>query len=177
MFRQTQYGNILRMKPEGESPLLLPANQHKQLVVIDFEYSNANVPGLEFANHFVRSVAQAPLLLADLYRLNGVTTTTTLTTHSPAQPTTTPLLKSSTASSEHTSSTLRDSLPQAELPLILLHPTLALSLPLLALLPSLPPLLPALSLLSCWTHVHLQANPTSNRKLKLSATRKKRPAV
>ncbi|KAJ4410219.1 hypothetical protein N0V91_002229 [Didymella pomorum] len=48
----TQYGNILRMKPEGESPLLLPANQHKQLVVIDFEYSNANVPGLEFANHF-----------------------------------------------------------------------------------------------------------------------------
>jgi choline kinase len=50
---QTQYGNILRMMPEGESPLLLPANQHKQLVVIDFEYSNANVPGLEFANHFV----------------------------------------------------------------------------------------------------------------------------
>ncbi|KAF2997920.1 hypothetical protein E8E13_005033 [Curvularia kusanoi] len=48
----TQYGNILRMMPEGESPLLLPANQHKQLVVIDFEYSNANVPGLEFANHF-----------------------------------------------------------------------------------------------------------------------------
>ncbi|KAJ4983271.1 choline/ethanolamine kinase [Stagonosporopsis vannaccii] len=48
----TQYGNILRMMPEGESPLLLPANQHKQLVVIDFEYSNANVPGMEFANHF-----------------------------------------------------------------------------------------------------------------------------
>lgn len=42
------------MMPEGESPLLLPANQHKQLVVIDFEYANANVPGLEFANHFVR---------------------------------------------------------------------------------------------------------------------------
>jgi thiamine kinase-like enzyme len=51
--RQTQYGNILRMAPEGESPLLLPANQHKQLVVIDFEYANANLPGLEFANHFV----------------------------------------------------------------------------------------------------------------------------
>ncbi|KAI8932796.1 hypothetical protein NX059_010284 [Plenodomus lindquistii] len=49
----TQYGNILRMMPEGESPLLLPANQHKQLVVIDFEYANANLPGLEFANHFV----------------------------------------------------------------------------------------------------------------------------
>ncbi|KAH8728193.1 hypothetical protein GQ44DRAFT_747976 [Phaeosphaeriaceae sp. PMI808] len=48
----TQYGNILRMAPEGESPLLLPANKHKQLVVIDFEYSNANLPGLEFANHF-----------------------------------------------------------------------------------------------------------------------------
>ena len=41
------------MMPEGESPLLLPANQHKQLVVIDFEYANANLPGLEFANHFV----------------------------------------------------------------------------------------------------------------------------
>ena len=41
------------MVPDGESPLLLPANQHKQLVVIDFEYSNANLPGLEFANHFV----------------------------------------------------------------------------------------------------------------------------
>lgn len=48
----TQYGNILRMMPTGESPLLLPANSHKQLVVIDFEYSNANLPGLEFANHF-----------------------------------------------------------------------------------------------------------------------------
>ncbi|KAM0713488.1 hypothetical protein Q7P37_010450 [Cladosporium fusiforme] len=48
----TQYGNILRMVPTGESPLLMPANSHKQLVVIDFEYSNANLPGLEFANHF-----------------------------------------------------------------------------------------------------------------------------
>ena len=47
-----QYGNILRLMPAGESPLLLPANTHKQLVVIDFEYANANVPGLEFANHF-----------------------------------------------------------------------------------------------------------------------------
>ncbi|CAO2652611.1 Nn.00g008940.m01.CDS01 [Neocucurbitaria sp. VM-36] len=50
------YGNILRMEPEGESPLLLPANQHKQLVVIDFEYANANLPGLEFANHFTEWV-------------------------------------------------------------------------------------------------------------------------
>ncbi|KAF2161208.1 hypothetical protein M409DRAFT_69840 [Zasmidium cellare ATCC 36951] len=48
----TQYGNILRMVPTGDSPLLLPANSHKQLIVIDFEYSNANTPGLEFANHF-----------------------------------------------------------------------------------------------------------------------------
>lgn len=48
----TQYGNILRIVPSGESPLLLPANTHKQLVVIDFEYANANLPGLEFANHF-----------------------------------------------------------------------------------------------------------------------------
>ncbi|KAF9879611.1 choline kinase [Colletotrichum karsti] len=49
----TQYGNILRMRPDDEkSPLLQPANEHKQLVVIDFEYAAANVPGLEFANHF-----------------------------------------------------------------------------------------------------------------------------
>ncbi|KAF2204902.1 kinase-like protein [Delitschia confertaspora ATCC 74209] len=48
----TQYGNILRLIPAGESPLLLPANEHKRLVVIDFEYANANLPGLEFANHF-----------------------------------------------------------------------------------------------------------------------------
>ncbi|KAH7044477.1 kinase-like domain-containing protein [Macrophomina phaseolina] len=48
----TQYGNILRLVPPGDSPLLLPANEHKQLVVIDFEYANANTPGLEFANHF-----------------------------------------------------------------------------------------------------------------------------
>ncbi len=48
----TQYGNLLRLEPSGESPLLLPENSHKQLVVIDFEYASANVPGLEFANHF-----------------------------------------------------------------------------------------------------------------------------
>lgn len=41
------------MEPATQSPLLLPANEHKQLVVIDFEYSSANTPGLEFANHFV----------------------------------------------------------------------------------------------------------------------------
>ncbi|KAL1840854.1 hypothetical protein VTJ49DRAFT_7697 [Mycothermus thermophilus] len=49
----TQYGNILRFRPDDhKSPLLHPANEHKQLVVIDFEYAAANVPGLEFANHF-----------------------------------------------------------------------------------------------------------------------------
>lgn len=50
------------MMPEGESPLLLPANHHKQLVVIDFEYANANVPGMEFANHFVRNSSLAPTI-------------------------------------------------------------------------------------------------------------------
>lgn len=48
----TQYGNLLRLEPKSESPLLLPANEHKQLVVIDFEYASANTPGFEFANHF-----------------------------------------------------------------------------------------------------------------------------
>lgn len=50
---QTQYGNLLRMEPSSESPLLRPENEHKQLVVIDFEYASANLPGFEFANHFV----------------------------------------------------------------------------------------------------------------------------
>lgn len=50
---QTQYGNILRVRPDDEkSPLLQPENEHKQLIVIDFEYASANLPGLEFANHF-----------------------------------------------------------------------------------------------------------------------------
>ncbi|GJP95259.1 hypothetical protein CBS115989_2483 [Aspergillus niger] len=48
----TQYGNLLRMEPSHESPLLRPENVHKQLVVIDFEYASANTPGIEFANHF-----------------------------------------------------------------------------------------------------------------------------
>lgn len=50
---QTQYGNILRVCTDDEkSPLLQPENQHKQLIVIDFEYAAANLPGCEFANHF-----------------------------------------------------------------------------------------------------------------------------
>jgi choline kinase len=48
----TQYGNLMRLVPTGESPLLHPVNQHKQLVVIDFEYAGQNTAGLEFANHF-----------------------------------------------------------------------------------------------------------------------------
>lgn len=50
---QTQYGNILRIRPDDEkSPLLQPSHEHRQLIVIDFEYAAANTPGLEFANHF-----------------------------------------------------------------------------------------------------------------------------
>lgn len=48
----TQYGNLMRLIPSGESPLLHPVNHHKQLVVIDFEYAGQNTVGLEFANHF-----------------------------------------------------------------------------------------------------------------------------
>lgn len=47
-----QYGNLMRLNPPGDSPLLQPANKHRQLVVIDFEYAGANSPGYEFANHF-----------------------------------------------------------------------------------------------------------------------------
>lgn len=66
--RQTQYGNILRMTPSGESPLLTAANQHKQLQVIDFEYANANMVGLEFANHFVRTSHNIHKLVARLIK-------------------------------------------------------------------------------------------------------------
>lgn len=48
----TQYGNLMRLQPSGTSPLIQPSNQHKQLVVIDFEYASQNTVGLEFANHF-----------------------------------------------------------------------------------------------------------------------------
>ncbi|KAK8067922.1 choline kinase [Apiospora saccharicola] len=49
----TQYGNILRLKPDDEkSPLMQPQNEHKQLIVIDFEYAGPNTRGHEFANHF-----------------------------------------------------------------------------------------------------------------------------
>jgi len=47
-----QYGNLMMLQPEDKSPLMEPTNQHRRLVVIDFEYANANTRGLEFANHF-----------------------------------------------------------------------------------------------------------------------------
>ncbi|KAK9370199.1 kinase-like domain-containing protein [Lipomyces kononenkoae] len=47
-----QYGNLLRVEPASGSPLLRPANEHKTLVVIDFEYASPNVPGCDIANHF-----------------------------------------------------------------------------------------------------------------------------
>lgn len=48
----TQYGNILRLEPPKGSPLLQPQNEHRQLVVIDFEYSGPNYPAYDIANHF-----------------------------------------------------------------------------------------------------------------------------
>ncbi|KAF8536628.1 kinase-like domain-containing protein [Trichophaea hybrida] len=53
----TQYGNILRLQANEKSPLLLPSNEHRQLIVIDFEYASANTPGFEFANHFCEWMA------------------------------------------------------------------------------------------------------------------------
>ncbi|KAK9475889.1 kinase-like domain-containing protein [Lipomyces japonicus] len=47
-----QYGNLLRIEPPAGSPLLQPANEHRQLVVIDFEYSSPNVPAYDITNHF-----------------------------------------------------------------------------------------------------------------------------
>ena len=42
----------MMLQPDDKSPLSQPVNHHKRLVVIDFEYSNANTRGLEFVNHF-----------------------------------------------------------------------------------------------------------------------------
>ncbi|KAJ5388487.1 hypothetical protein N7509_011028 [Penicillium cosmopolitanum] len=79
--------------PATQSPLLLPANEHKQLVVIDFEYSSANTPGFEFANHFVSPTSILPLVLkrySNLCRLSGATTTTMKAGHGPVTPASTP---------------------------------------------------------------------------------------
>lgn len=76
------------MEPATESPLLLPANEHKQLVVIDFEYSSANTAGFEFANHFVSFILSFleafRNICSNLVRLNGATTTTTKSALGPA---------------------------------------------------------------------------------------------
>lgn len=56
---------------------MLPQNAHKQLIVIDFEYANANLVGLEFANHFVSSYLWPAHAQTNNRRLNGAITTTT----------------------------------------------------------------------------------------------------
>lgn len=48
----TQYGNILRFEPPRGSPLLIPQNQHRQICVIDFEYSGPNPRAVDIVNHF-----------------------------------------------------------------------------------------------------------------------------
>lgn len=87
------------MEPATESPLLLPANEHKQLIVIDFEYSSANTRGLEFANHFVSPLTQLPIPTdANCNRPSGATTTTTKSAHGLATTATTRHRSSSTIS-------------------------------------------------------------------------------
>ena len=46
------------MTPSADSPLLLPMNSHRQLVVIDFEYAAANPRGYEIGNHFCEWMAK-----------------------------------------------------------------------------------------------------------------------
>lgn len=49
----TQYGNLLRILPNNKaSPLMSPQYEHRQIVVIDFEYSGANPRSFDIANHF-----------------------------------------------------------------------------------------------------------------------------
>ncbi len=48
----TQYGNLMKIRPPSGSPLIAAKHSHRQLVVIDFEYSGANMPGYDIANHF-----------------------------------------------------------------------------------------------------------------------------
>lgn len=52
----TQYGNILRVEPPKGSPLLSPQLEHRQLIVIDFEYSGPNIRAVDIGNHFVSAV-------------------------------------------------------------------------------------------------------------------------
>lgn len=55
---KTQYGNILRVEPPKGSPLLSPQLEHRQLIVIDFEYSGPNLRAVDICNHFVSIVYQ-----------------------------------------------------------------------------------------------------------------------
>ncbi|AOW05525.1 kinase-like domain-containing protein [Yarrowia lipolytica] len=48
----TQYGNLLRLEPPPGSPLLQPQLEHRQLIVIDFEYASPNARGFDICNHF-----------------------------------------------------------------------------------------------------------------------------
>lgn len=48
----TQYGNLLRLEPPKGSPLLQPQHEHRQLVVIDYEFSGPNPRALDISNHF-----------------------------------------------------------------------------------------------------------------------------
>jgi choline kinase len=178
------------MVPEGESPLLLPANKHKQLVVIDFEYANANLPGLEFANHFV-SLASMLLCFTDYihyllsldhdtylnFRLSGRTTTTTPSTRGVAILSTIRPWKSSIALSAHTSFIpLPTGLPVAQPPthlhLILDHFRRPVVPPHL-----LQPLLQTPFQPLCSTHVLLLERSTPSRKPSASARQKKRPVA
>lgn len=52
-----QNGNLLRVEPPKGSPLLRPQNEHRQLVVIDFEYSGPNTRAYDIANHFCEWMA------------------------------------------------------------------------------------------------------------------------
>lgn len=158
-FLQTQYGNLLRMEPATQSPLLLPANEHKQLVVIDFEYSSANTPGFEFANHFVSSMARLLYLkVANRSRLNGATTITTKSAHGPATTVPTQHTSSNTNSSRHTSPT---DLVLPELS----HPWLHLPFALVPLLQSHP---------STWTRAQTDLPRLCKMRslLRMSTTRK-----
>lgn len=110
------------MIPTHQSPLLLPANEHKQLVVIDFEYASPNVRGLEFANHFVCIPISQSFFKTCIYPLitgkhgaltqknlpsrpNGVTTIMTKKPPGAATLKTTPSQRNKPASYAHTSHT------------------------------------------------------------------------
>lgn len=158
------------MSPSGESPLLLPANEHKQLIVIDFEYANADLPGYEFANHFVSFLCpQCPphCWFHDLCanRTNGATTTTILVLIVSTLPSIL-RLRSNTASFAPISNITPPSKHHA-----VNHPTrprrtLALSSPQGTAPRKLLPPLPLPSPPSCWIPAPRLANDTRTRSKK-----------